>query len=94
MTERDALLIPHVVVLLLSAAAGRAADLHHDKATVTKPEGKTAVFSCSGTSDCYNYLHWYQKKDGEAYKRILYLSLSGGKPVKESGYEGFDAEKK
>ncbi|KAL4593074.1 hypothetical protein GN956_G27111, partial [Arapaima gigas] len=49
MTERDALLIPHVVVLLLSAAAGRAADLHHDKATVTKPEEKkhSATYICA-----------------------------------------------
>ncbi|KAL4593194.1 hypothetical protein GN956_G26963, partial [Arapaima gigas] len=90
MTERDALLIPHVVVLLLSAAAGQAAGLHHDKATVTKPEGNTAIFSCSGTSGCREFLHLYQKKDGEAHKRILYLSLSGGKPVKESGYEDFE----
>ncbi|KAL4593090.1 hypothetical protein GN956_G27087, partial [Arapaima gigas] len=81
-------------LLSLISAAGQAADLHHDKATVTKPKGNTAIFSCSGTSTCETYLHLYQKKDGEPYKRILYLTLSGGKPVKEAGYEDFEVEKK
>ncbi|KAL7879879.1 hypothetical protein SRHO_G00021330 [Serrasalmus rhombeus] len=45
----------------------------------TKTEGKSIYIKCevkglSGSS----YLHWYQQKDGEALKRILYFSRDGG----------------
>lgn len=44
----------------------------------TKPEGKSAYITCrvSGLSS-RNYVHWYQQKDGEALKRILYVNAAG-----------------
>uniref|UniRef100_A0A8C2DW04 Ig-like domain-containing protein n=1 Tax=Cyprinus carpio TaxID=7962 RepID=A0A8C2DW04_CYPCA len=43
-----------------------------------KQKGKSVSFTCEveglGSS---NFVHWYHKKDGETFKRILYISESG-----------------
>uniref|UniRef100_W5N018 Ig-like domain-containing protein n=1 Tax=Lepisosteus oculatus TaxID=7918 RepID=W5N018_LEPOC len=59
--------------------------------TFTKREGKTARINCkiSNVGSCQNYIHWYQKK-GEASKRILYVSLSGGDGVSDTNHGGAD----
>uniref|UniRef100_A0AAR2K813 Ig-like domain-containing protein n=1 Tax=Pygocentrus nattereri TaxID=42514 RepID=A0AAR2K813_PYGNA len=44
----------------------------------TKPVGNTAYISCKVTDLSTTYIHWYQQKDGEALKRILYVSNGGG----------------
>uniref|UniRef100_W5N027 Ig-like domain-containing protein n=1 Tax=Lepisosteus oculatus TaxID=7918 RepID=W5N027_LEPOC len=53
--------------------------------------GKTARINCkiSNVGSCQNYIHWYQKK-GEASKRILYVSLSGGDGVSDTNHGGAD----
>ncbi|KAI5104041.1 Ig heavy chain V region 914, partial [Silurus meridionalis] len=52
--------------------------------SMTKREDKTVSISCKvpGLSDS-NYVHWYQKKEGEALTRILY--------VKKDGQDVYDA---
>ncbi|KAF5904090.1 T-cell receptor gamma, partial [Clarias magur] len=42
--------------------------------SMTKEKGKTAHITCEVTGLSTDYVHWYQKKDGEeALKRILYV---------------------
>uniref|UniRef100_A0AAY5ELG8 Ig-like domain-containing protein n=1 Tax=Electrophorus electricus TaxID=8005 RepID=A0AAY5ELG8_ELEEL len=46
--------------------------------SLTKLEGKTVFISCkvAGLSGS-DYVHWYQKKDGEPFTRILYVKADG-----------------
>ncbi|XP_036451849.1 uncharacterized protein LOC118825368 [Colossoma macropomum] len=43
----------------------------------TKPKGKRVFISCKVTGLTTDYIHWYQQKDGEALKRILYVKQDG-----------------
>ncbi|KAI4900317.1 hypothetical protein NFI96_028597, partial [Prochilodus magdalenae] len=44
----------------------------------TKPEDKSAYISCKVKDlGSGNFVHWYQQKDGEALKRILYVNKQG-----------------
>uniref|UniRef100_A0A4W4HNM3 Immunoglobulin domain-containing protein n=1 Tax=Electrophorus electricus TaxID=8005 RepID=A0A4W4HNM3_ELEEL len=46
--------------------------------SVTKAEKKSAFISCTVTNlNDSNYVHWYQQKDGEPFKRILYINKGG-----------------
>ncbi|KAL6490294.1 hypothetical protein MHYP_G00006390 [Metynnis hypsauchen] len=48
----------------------------------TKGEGRRAYISCKVTGlQSDNYVHWYQQKDGEALRRILYVNKDGSSPV-------------
>uniref|UniRef100_A0AAR2ITS5 Immunoglobulin V-set domain-containing protein n=1 Tax=Pygocentrus nattereri TaxID=42514 RepID=A0AAR2ITS5_PYGNA len=44
------------------------------KVLMTKAAAKLAIIECTDSS----YLHWYQQKNDEALKRILYFSRDGG----------------
>ncbi|KAI4883296.1 hypothetical protein NFI96_007273, partial [Prochilodus magdalenae] len=43
----------------------------------TKPAGNKVYISCKVTGLTTEYVHWYQQKDGEALKRILYIKQDG-----------------
>uniref|UniRef100_A0A3B4D710 Ig-like domain-containing protein n=1 Tax=Pygocentrus nattereri TaxID=42514 RepID=A0A3B4D710_PYGNA len=43
----------------------------------TKPKGKRVFISCRVTDLTTDYIHWYQQKDDEALKRILYIKHDG-----------------
>ncbi|KAL4593021.1 T-cell receptor gamma, partial [Arapaima gigas] len=77
--------------LYLSSVVVGAVDLIQD-ATLTKPEGKTIFISCTAL-DFSDYVHWYQKTEGDAFKRILYMDKSGT-VTKDGGFRDFNAEKK
>ncbi|XP_072544732.1 immunoglobulin kappa light chain-like, partial [Salminus brasiliensis] len=50
----------------------------------TKPEGKSAYITCRVTGlSGGSYVHWYQQKDGEALKRILYVKKDGSSFVRD-----------
>ncbi|KAI5104042.1 hypothetical protein C0J45_5668, partial [Silurus meridionalis] len=64
--------------------------------SMTKGIDKTVFISCevTGLSDS-NYVHWYQKKEGEALTRILYVK-KGSQVVHDSEYpdaKEFDVNK-
>ncbi|KAL7879887.1 hypothetical protein SRHO_G00021410 [Serrasalmus rhombeus] len=47
-----------------------------------KSQNKRARINCIVTGlQSNNYVHWYQQKDGEALKRILYVNKGGTSPV-------------
>ncbi|KAI4883798.1 hypothetical protein NFI96_031426 [Prochilodus magdalenae] len=52
----------------------------------TKEKGKRAYFSCKVTDLKTDYVHWYQQKDNEALKRILYVSKAGKSPVRDNNH--------
>ncbi|GAA6112226.1 uncharacterized protein LOC113663835 [Tachysurus ichikawai] len=77
----------YVVLLSLVTEAVLGVTLEQKELLWTKEETKTVYISCkvSGVSS-NNYVHWYQKKDGEALKRILYIKKSGGSPVQDPNH--------
>ncbi|XP_030630442.1 immunoglobulin lambda-1 light chain-like [Chanos chanos] len=70
-----------------------AADLQQ-KMTVTRSTGKTALIECVYTSNCRFYIHWYQKTENEAFKRIQYIDISDGTPKNDPGHDDLKAEKR
>ncbi|KAI5627905.1 hypothetical protein C0J50_3171, partial [Silurus asotus] len=54
--------------------------------SMTKGEGKSLYISCkvNGLSGS-NYVHWYQKKEGEVFTRILYVK-SDGKAIQDTNH--------
>uniref|UniRef100_A0A3B3WUE6 Ig-like domain-containing protein n=1 Tax=Poecilia mexicana TaxID=48701 RepID=A0A3B3WUE6_9TELE len=50
--------------------------------TLTRRKGESVSFSCGGTDQCGGYaVAWYQKKDTETFRAILYIYI-GGSPEK------------
>uniref|UniRef100_A0A8C1W7W7 Ig-like domain-containing protein n=1 Tax=Cyprinus carpio TaxID=7962 RepID=A0A8C1W7W7_CYPCA len=43
---------------------------------------------------CWNYIHWYQQKDGETLKRILYADINDGSTKGNDAGDEFKSEKK
>ncbi|KAI4885902.1 hypothetical protein NFI96_005621, partial [Prochilodus magdalenae] len=53
----------------------------------TKPAGKRVYISCKVTGLTTGYVHWYQQKDGEAPKRILYVKQDGSGLTPDSNHK-------
>ena len=52
--------------------------LKQDQKVLVKVKGKTVSFKCEVTGlSSGGFVHWYHKKDGETFKRLLYISESG-----------------
>lgn len=52
--------------------------LNQNQKVLVKLKGKTVSFRCEVTGlGSNNYVHWYHKKDGETFKRLLYITASG-----------------
>ncbi|KAI5104039.1 hypothetical protein C0J45_5665, partial [Silurus meridionalis] len=60
-------------LLLFFTEAVLGVELEQKDLSMTKMEGKTVTISCIVTKLSTSYVHWYQKKEGEAFKRILYV---------------------
>ncbi|XP_072219564.1 immunoglobulin lambda-1 light chain-like [Leuresthes tenuis] len=59
---------------LCSALVAMAAELIQDQLTLTRRVGQSVSFSC-GTDQCdYGYVFWYQKKETETFRVILYIN--------------------
>uniref|UniRef100_A0A3B5R1E1 Ig-like domain-containing protein n=1 Tax=Xiphophorus maculatus TaxID=8083 RepID=A0A3B5R1E1_XIPMA len=73
-----------------------ATHLVQDDLTLTRRTGQSVSFSCGGTDQCgSNYVYWYQKKETETFRAILYIS-SGGSPTKPYNHpqqDDFSAER-
>lgn len=64
------------------------------KMSLTKAVDKTAVIDCIFPSDCSDYIHWYQQKEGEPLKRILYTSITSASTSNDAGFESFKIDRK
>uniref|UniRef100_A0A3B1JK25 Ig-like domain-containing protein n=1 Tax=Astyanax mexicanus TaxID=7994 RepID=A0A3B1JK25_ASTMX len=72
------LIIIHVFIFSLSVETVLGLTLEQPELSWTKPEGKTLYIDCKVTDlGSGNNVHWYQQKDGEALRRILYINNGG-----------------
>ena len=65
--------------------------------SVTVPLGTRASIHCTYGTGCRSYIHWYQKKEEESFKRILYIKISDGTRTNDPDYKdhkNFETEKK
>ncbi|KAI5627903.1 hypothetical protein C0J50_3169, partial [Silurus asotus] len=53
--------------------------------SMTKEKGNSVYIRCEVTGLGTDYVHWYQKKEDEAFKRILY-ARKNSKPVPETNH--------
>lgn len=63
------------------------------KITMTKPTTSFADIECTFPSKCLNYIHWYQKKDGEPFKRVQYVKINDQTIRNEPGFESLTSVK-
>ncbi|XP_060788351.1 uncharacterized protein LOC132893336 [Neoarius graeffei] len=76
----------YAVLFSLATEAVLGLTVEQKELSMTKEEGKSVYISCKVTGlATNNYLHWYQKKDGEGLRRILYVG-SGSKPVLDNNH--------
>lgn len=64
-------------VLLVMVYGVEGLTLKQSKKIWVKPIGKSVIFKCEVTDLSTTYVHWYHKKDGGTFKRLLYISQSG-----------------
>ncbi|KAL3989052.1 hypothetical protein ACER0C_013370 [Sarotherodon galilaeus] len=70
---------------LCSALVTMAAEqLIQDDLTLTRRVGESVSFRCGGTEQCSSSVYWYQKKEKETFRVILYIDKSSG--YIEKGY--------
>ncbi|XP_074544645.1 immunoglobulin lambda-1 light chain-like [Halichoeres trimaculatus] len=74
------LLLPAAALCCLcSALLTTAEDLIQEDLTLTRRVGGQVSLSCGQTHRCdSDYIRWYQKKDTETFKMILYIDKSNG----------------
>uniref|UniRef100_A0A3P9JKD0 Ig-like domain-containing protein n=1 Tax=Oryzias latipes TaxID=8090 RepID=A0A3P9JKD0_ORYLA len=72
--------------LCLLSLVATAAELIQEDLTLTRRVGESVSFSCGGTQECYDeYRFWYQKKENETFRVILWFRESDGEI-----YKGYD----
>ncbi len=64
------------------------------KISLTKAVEKLAIIDCKLHGRCWDYIHWYQQKDGETLKRILYADINDGSAKENAAGDEFKSEKK
>ncbi|XP_074545446.1 immunoglobulin lambda-1 light chain-like [Halichoeres trimaculatus] len=74
------LLLPAAALCCLcSALLTTAEDLIQEDLTLTRRVGDNVSFSCRQTHKCdYYHVFWFQKKDTEAFTKILFMEKSSG----------------
>ncbi|XP_060729969.1 uncharacterized protein LOC132848365 [Tachysurus vachellii] len=85
MTKMFIIIYIYAVLLSLVTEAVLGVTLEQKDLFMTKGEDKTVYISCKVTGLSTSYVHWYQKKDGEALTRILYVER-GSLPVQDPNH--------
>ncbi|KAI4885903.1 hypothetical protein NFI96_024393 [Prochilodus magdalenae] len=67
----------HIILFSLTPVAVLGVTVEQSELSWTKLVGKRVFISCKVTGLTTTYIHWYQQKDGEAPKRILYINQDG-----------------
>nr|AER30039.1 T cell receptor gamma 3 [Ictalurus punctatus] len=77
----------YAVLFSLVTEAVLGLTLEQKDLSMTKEGGKTVYISCKVTGlSSSSYVHWYQKKEGEALARILYIKSGSLEPVHDAKY--------
>uniref|UniRef100_A0A9J7XHY0 T-cell receptor gamma, type unspecified n=1 Tax=Cyprinus carpio carpio TaxID=630221 RepID=A0A9J7XHY0_CYPCA len=86
------MLINLCTVVLIMIHGVESVSLNQTQKVLVKQKGKSVSFTCEVKGLASGgFVHWYHKKDGETFKRILYISESGTATTEATG---FTAEKK
>ncbi|XP_039533722.1 immunoglobulin kappa light chain-like isoform X5 [Pimephales promelas] len=68
----------YIVILSEIPATVLGVTLEQGQPTLVKAVGKTSYLPCKVTDlQSWNYIHWYQKREGEAPSRLLYINAGG-----------------
>ncbi|KAI4883796.1 hypothetical protein NFI96_009160 [Prochilodus magdalenae] len=67
----------YIILFSLTPVAVLGVTVEQSELLWTMPAGKKVYISCKVTGLTTGYVHWYQQKDGEALKRILYTRQDG-----------------
>ncbi|XP_072544257.1 immunoglobulin lambda-1 light chain-like [Salminus brasiliensis] len=67
----------YAVLFSLITVAVLGVTVEQEQLSWTKPEDKSVFIKCKVNGLTTDYVHWYQQKDGEALKRILYVNTAG-----------------
>ncbi|XP_075993638.1 Ig heavy chain Mem5-like [Genypterus blacodes] len=71
---------------LCSVLVTMAAQPIQDQVSVTRRAGEEVSFSCGGTDQCGTYLRWYQKREKETFRLILFIDMSDGEVISGSNH--------
>ncbi|XP_075993634.1 uncharacterized protein LOC142988368 isoform X2 [Genypterus blacodes] len=71
---------------LCSVLVTMAAQLIQDQVSVTRRAGEEVSFSCGGTDQCDDYVLWYQKREKETFRLILFIDMSDGEVISGSNH--------
>ncbi|XP_053089521.1 uncharacterized protein LOC113540012 [Pangasianodon hypophthalmus] len=75
----------YAVLFSLVTEAVLGLTLEQKDLSMTKEEGKTVYISCNVTGlSSSDYVHWYQKKEGEGLTRILYIKSGSQESVPDA----------
>ncbi|KAL4623390.1 hypothetical protein GN956_G19197 [Arapaima gigas] len=87
MRRRNVLFVSGAIRVSLFLMVQGAPSLNQDTEYVRKKMDKTVHIPCSasGVSQS-NDIHWYQKKDGEPFKSILYINFGSKKNTPNSDH--------
>ncbi|KAG9329117.1 hypothetical protein JZ751_007609, partial [Albula glossodonta] len=87
LTTKEKMFLGSGAVLFAVFLMIEAQSLSQKKASWTKSNGKSVMFDCEATGlNSDNYVHWYQKKEGEPFKRVLYISSGTGSTTKDNDH--------
>lgn len=60
---------------------------------ITKPVNKLTKIECTFPSECGYDIFWYQKKDGEPFKRVQYVNINSASHSNDYGFGYLESEK-
>lgn len=85
-----------LILLCITAVVMGDLKLYQNRLSWVKSKGKSVFISCRVTDLSFgNYVHWYQKKDGQPFITVLYID-SRGLPTADTSHperSDFSAEK-
>ncbi|KAL6490293.1 hypothetical protein MHYP_G00006380 [Metynnis hypsauchen] len=76
----------YIILFSLTQVAVLGVTVEQSELSWTKPTSKRVFISCKVTDLTTDYIHWYQQKDGEALKRILYIKHDATQPTYDSNH--------
>ncbi|KAG7329923.1 hypothetical protein KOW79_006145 [Hemibagrus wyckioides] len=86
------LILPFLLLIFLFCAVNNAVELEQ-KFLITKPVNKLTKIECTFPSECGYYIHWYQKKDDEPFKRVQYVNINSASHSNDPGFGYLQSEK-
>ncbi|KAL7879885.1 hypothetical protein SRHO_G00021390 [Serrasalmus rhombeus] len=81
------LLNMYIIFFSLTQVAVLGLTVEQSELSWTKPAGKSVYISCKVRDLTTDYIHWYQQKDSDALKRILYIKHDDTRPTYDPNFQ-------